>query len=741
MAKKKVNALDWISNTWIVLFSEFIHWMWSNAQVGDLIELYAYYLVLSTNEEQDNNDISDNGKILQEIKKMLTSSWMSEETISNLEDVYRNYSSMAYMSDVLEYWKNRADIDQTDISDEALEKLIYEYEDNIDVQKFCKLIVKWISTVEAPIDVVFTEYISNEKLLKLDEDIVNKDLVIEERLEKCKNRIKITEDLIDSLFNDTSKERYELIWRIEQLKKVIPRLVNEEAKVTYWEFYELVSRYYVLLFNRTMAAKKRMRFDLYIPENQIKDLWDLEKKYENVAELSLLTESATIIESTAQEIEWIKTKLEKIQIKIFWDKIKMEWKLNNLYNILETKIESWRIEFEVQKDKDIGEITDYINPSEYNSEILGLFIKLIHSATPEGMISWMLIAKVMSTAITKKEEANEWKDIFIGISKYLTAYTSVVHIENALKKIEEHNKSLLAEWYFNELDLLASSKSLIFKIRNDIKERFDKRKIFKSDFEDFIKDFDSYEEDERMNKLDLIYENNKNISISTEQELTLISSIMTLKEKVWSNGAILRINDVLLSLFFDLVKQKNIYNKMLAFDKNIYFRIKFNQLSREDILLYWQFTAETERDYDETELSIVNDTTQVEEVDIWNLADNNQEKNIWNSKLVSIPIVIIGFFIGKYLWIIWLLGTFWSMYLWYLLWWWIKENNHINKAIVKVLAWSNLFTWIIPFIWYFTSVVSFVVYKNYWSKKLFYISIISFIATVINSIVWIMNNL
>ncbi len=246
MAKKKVNALDWISNTWIVLFSEFIHWMWSNAQVGDLIELYAYYLVLSTNEEQDNNDISDNGKILQEIKKMLTSSWMSEETISNLEDVYRNYSSMAYMSDVLEYWKNRADIDQTDISDEALEKLIYEYEDNIDVQKFCKLIVKWISTVEAPIDVVFTEYISNEKLLKLDEDIVNKDLVIEERLEKCKNRIKITEDLIDSLFNDTSKERYELIWRIEQLKKVIPRLVNEEAKVTYWEFYELVSRYYVL---------------------------------------------------------------------------------------------------------------------------------------------------------------------------------------------------------------------------------------------------------------------------------------------------------------------------------------------------------------------------------------------------------------------------------------------------------------------------------------------------------------
>lgn len=741
MAKKKVNALDWISNTWIVLFSEFIHWMWSNAQVGDLIELYAYYLVLSTNEEQDNNDISDNGKILQEIKKMLTSSWMSEETISNLEDVYRNYSSMAYMSDVLEYWKNRADIDQTDISDEALEKLIYEYEDNIDVQKFCKLIVKWISTVEAPIDVVFTEYISNEKLLKLDEDIVNKDLVIEERLEKCKNRIKITEDLIDSLFNDTSKERYELIWRIEQLKKVIPRLVNEEAKVTYWEFYELVSRYYVLLFNRTMAAKKRMRFDLYIPENQIKDLWDLEKKYENVAELSLLTESATIIESTAQEIEWIKTKLEKIQIKIFWDKIKMEWKLNNLYNILETKIESWRIEFEVQKDKDIGEITDYINPSEYNSEILGLFIKLIHSATPEGMISWMLIAKVMSTAITKKEEANEWKDIFIGISKYLTAYTSVVHIENALKKIEEHNKSLLAEWYFNELDLLASSKSLIFKIRNDIKERFDKRKIFKSDFEDFIKDFDSYEEDERMNKLDLIYENNKNISISTEQELTLISSIMTLKEKVWSNGTILRINDVLLSLFFDLVKQKNIYNKMLAFDKNIYFRIKFNQLSREDILLYWQFTAETERDYDETELSIVNDTTQVEEVDIWNLADNNQEKNIWNSKLVSIPIVIIGFFIGKYLWIIWLLGTFWSMYLWYLLWWWIKENNHINKAIVKVLAWSNLFTWIIPFIWYFTSVVSFVVYKNYWSKKLFYISIISFIATVINSIVWIMNNL
>lgn len=296
----------------------------SNAYLSDFLEIFIIIFAQTTfelKEWQLRSDIEEdwyNAYLL--IKRMAEDDyWFTQEEI---EKTIKDADSVAKMSVFQELMDFQIKLNQwdkilnKDMDIEEFKIFHDEYWNNIDIKDLSKEILKALEDIEGVIRFIYVDYIEDKALIQIDEDIVNKEVPVEKRLTMSRDRIKLVEDFDKKLFSDKISERGRVFIKIINLWILAEPLKDKKTKVIYKELYETVYELYFIYFALTKSARKRLNFDKYISLHQIEDNWDLDKKYKDLKEFSLLTESWATLESTKNKREALTSRLEWLKIDI-----------------------------------------------------------------------------------------------------------------------------------------------------------------------------------------------------------------------------------------------------------------------------------------------------------------------------------------------------------------------------------------------------------------------------------------
>lgn len=113
----------------------------------------------------------------------------------------------------------------------------------------------------------------------------------------------------------------------------------------------------------------------------------------------------------------------------------------------------------------------------------------------------------------------------------------------------------------------------------------------------------------------------------------------------------------------------------------------------------------------------------------------NRKKTSCGDQILGVIAFVAAFALGKYLGMTYFLLIIPGILGWYLASWYVKKTIHQNK-LTKFIAWSNLITWFIPIVGFFTSAASIKFNESFGKKDKKYIilGIIGLAFSLINAI-------
>lgn len=305
------------------IMSIMLSWLWNWWTAIEIWEIMTYAVMRTQirNDWTRDNNLSDlekdwyNAFIL--LKNMLLSGgWVSEENMNeiiwNIKEIIGSISIMG----MVKYWTKKYGPEGLNLNANEINILYIEYLDNVELDDICKTIVEKFDCMLDTISFIFVDYINDENLIKLDEDMVSKKVPLSKRLEIAKNRLKLVDELEKQYFKDTKDDRITASYNMHFLGTLLPRIQDKKLNKLYNDFLVKANELYALYFAQTLAAKKRLIFDRTIPNQAIEDNWDLDKKYKDIPEFVLLTDSSHIVDETKEKSDIIKKELDKIHSNI-----------------------------------------------------------------------------------------------------------------------------------------------------------------------------------------------------------------------------------------------------------------------------------------------------------------------------------------------------------------------------------------------------------------------------------------